>query len=75
MSQKAVRETLRTAPDGKTLVELAKSLGLPNGSVLNSIEKMPDVYIDRWAPAKSGRWKYAAVYMAAEIPENAPMPD
>lgn len=75
MSQATVRAALRQAPDGRTLMELAKIVGQPNGNVLQTIDKMPDVYIDRWAPAKSGRWKYAAVYVAVEVPEDAPKPD
>lgn len=75
MSREAVREALRQAPDGKTLCELARIVRKPHGNILQAIEKMPDVYIDRWAPAKSGRWKYAAVYVAVEVPEDAPKPD
>ncbi|MBI2725408.1 MAG: hypothetical protein HYX42_04075 [Polaromonas sp.] len=75
MSIKKVRETLKAAPDGLTVAAITKVLHLGHANINTSLKKMPDVYIDRYIKAKAGPYKYAAVYMAVEVPENAPMPD
>ena len=75
MSQPQIRAALRQAPDGLTVTEIAKEKRLKPQNVLTAVKAMPDVYVDRWIPAKKGCKQWTAIYIAVEVPENAPMPD
>jgi hypothetical protein len=75
MTQPEIRETLKAAPDGLTVATLSRAIDKRPCNVLKALRAMPDVYVDRWAPAKAGPHTYAAVYMLADIPEDAPYPD
>lgn len=75
MTQPEIRTTLKAAADGLTVATLSRAIAKRPCNVLKALRAMPDVYVDRWAPAKAGPHAYAAVYMLAEIPEDAPYPD
>lgn len=75
MSQKETRQALKNSPDGLTAGELSKALAKEYRSIISGISGMPDVYVDRWQPARGGKARYIPVYMLADIPEDAPMPD
>ena len=75
MSKEAVRAALKAFPDGLNKTDIAKFIGKKPEDCIKAIRIMPDVYIDRWVKTKRGRVKYTPVYLLADIPENAPMPD
>ena len=75
LTQPVIREVLKTAADGLTVAAVSRAVDKRPCNVLKALRSMPDVYVDRWAPAKAGPHAYAAVYMLAEIPEDAPYPD
>lgn len=75
MSQKAIRAVLKANPDGLTVTQAAKLIKLHRNSVHVAIKAMPDVYIDRWTQAKAGKPEHVPIYIAVNVPENAPMPD
>ena len=59
-------------PDGATASELARLLEAHPSSVIEALQRMPDVYIDRWQ--QNGKSKYAAVWCAVVVPEDCPHP-
>lgn len=75
MSQEKVRSVLKANPDGLTAWEIANFTGMTGANAQSTAAKMPDVYIDRWQPAKAGRNEYIAVYMAIHVPPNTPYPE
>jgi len=76
--QTRIRELLREYPDGLTVLEVTRQLGLNYTNTKNYLTNMPDVYIDRWVPRTDsikGIGKWRAVYCAIVPPENCPHPD
>jgi hypothetical protein len=69
----AIRVILLHSPDGMTLAELHKETGVREDTLRNTVESMPDVYIDRWTGPHRGQW--AAVYCLHPAPPNCPRPD
>ena len=69
---KRIRDALRTYPEGMTCLELSGSLGIAERQVRQSLDSMPDVFIDRWVGPMRGN--YAAVWCAVHVPENCPHP-
>jgi hypothetical protein len=55
-----------------TAADLAKHFDTDAKSIRNALDKMPDVYIDRWV-YRNGC--YAAVWSAVEVPEDCPHPE
>lgn len=74
-AQQKLRETLRTHEEGLTLMELCKWSEVRRDTAQNALAAMPDVYIDRWIPAKKGPHKWAAVWCAVPVPEHCPRPE
>lgn len=72
-NQGIVRAYLRVNADGATVREMENALGIPADSLRPALAAMPDVYIDRWAPARRGQ--FAAVWCVVEVPEHCPRPD
>jgi hypothetical protein len=75
LTQPEIRKILKAAADGLTVAAVSRAVDKRPCNVQKALRSMPDVYVDRWAPAKAGPHKYAAVYALAEIPEDAPYPD
>ena len=71
MSQALIRSLLRKSPDGLTVRELMAATGNGQSYTLTALRKMPDTYIDRWAPV---RHTHAAVWAVVEVPEDCPAP-
>ncbi len=70
-----IRALLRANPDGLTVAEICKTLGLKVPSVAKSLTYMPDSYIDRWNINKvRGSW-VSAVWCVVPVPENYPKPN
>jgi predicted ArsR family transcriptional regulator len=72
-----IRELLKKHDDGLTAKEIAQILNLNSGSVRNALNRMGDVYIDRWVPARQGM-REQAVFIWVSSPdlllENCPRP-
>ena len=73
-----VLKLLEENPDGLTIPQMSEILTLPghtmNHVLRNVIKHTANIYIDRWIPHR-GRGGYSPVYVAVEIPEDAPKPD
>ena len=69
---KRIREDLRAYDDGMTCKQLSATLGIAERQVRQSLDSMPDVYIDRWDGPFQG--SYAGVWCAVHVPENCPHP-
>ena len=70
-----LRVLLKANPEGLTLNQMIrahKSLNLKAETVRQALERMPDVYIDRWRDKVSGQWQ--AVWCIMPTPEDAPYP-
>jgi hypothetical protein len=70
--QQRVRALLRQYPQGMTAYEIADITKMHIANVRTALRAMPDVYVDRWQPAKRGQ--YEKVWCAAYVPENCPHP-
>ena len=75
MTQDVIRTTLRSFPDGLTATEIAKKTGKDAANIYHTIGGMADVYVDRWIRVKRGPHKFTRVYVAVDVPEDAPKPD
>lgn len=71
-SHPRIREHLRKMPNGATVPEIARSLGLRVESARTALKAMPDVYIERWLLTAGG--PPAAVWRAAHVPPHCPPP-
>ena len=67
-----IREALRDT-DGKTVVELQSMTGQSAATIRQSLESMPDAYIDRWGEKVRGQ--YPAIWCVITVPENCPHPE
>lgn len=70
--QRKVRELLRQNPAGLSPLKIAEITGIHPANVRTALRSMPDVYVDRWAPAKRGQ--YEKIYVAVHVPEDCPHP-
>jgi predicted transcriptional regulator len=70
--QKLIRETLRSNPEGMTVLQLAELAGTGTSHVHRMLHKFPDAYIDRWI--KTGNF-VAAVWCVVVPPPHCPRPD
>jgi predicted transcriptional regulator len=70
--QKLIRETLRSNPEGMTVLQLAELAGTGTSHVHRMLHKFPDAYIDRWI--KSGNF-VTAVWCVVIPPPHCPRPD
>jgi len=68
----AIRELLLTSEDGLTVNEIADHFSATPATICKTIKTVYGVYIDRWTGPNRGQ--YSAVYMCADIPEDAPQP-
>ena len=67
-----IRNALSVSGDGLTLLELAVEIDSNYKAVQKAIKNVWGVYVDRWTVPKRGQ--FAAVYMCADVPSNAPHP-
>lgn len=74
--RKAVEAFLRTQPGGATASQIAEGTGAIPRSIHLSLKVMPHVYVDRWAAAKAGpyRYQWVPVYALVDTPEPASRP-
>ena len=70
--QKRIRTLLRSRPNGMSPGEIAEELGVHVANVRTSLRAMPDVYVDRWRPAKRGQFE--KIWMAVHVPDDCPHP-
>jgi hypothetical protein len=71
---RAVRELLRSAPDGMTPQELMEKLPkIEQAHMSRILRGMPDAYIDRWVNVQGDRW-HRAVWCVVIPPEDCPRP-
>ena len=71
-NQAPLRETLLLHSDGMTISELSKTINKNSGSILRSLNSMPDTYIDRWIYK---RGQFAGVWCVVVPPEDCPHPE
>ena len=71
-----VRAVLRANPDGLTIKEINERLGASDRwSLRDTLQRMPDAYIDRWTKEPATRGRYAAVWCVVVPPPNCPPPE
>lgn len=70
----AIRKAL-CGTDGATCSDLELSVGVDSGNLVRSLRSMPDAYIDRWRPARSGSKRYVAVWCVVDVPADCPHPE
>jgi len=70
--QKKIRTLLRSRPEGMTPLELAELTGIHVSNIRTSLKAMPDVYVDRWRPARRGQFE--KVWAAVPVPDDCPHP-
>lgn len=68
----AVRALLRANPDGLTVMEMSDRLRIPADILRNTVNSMPDKYVDRWRGPNRGQ--YAAVFCVVTPPPDCPHP-
>ncbi len=73
LRQQRIRELLREQQDGLTAMNLSRLLGLGDKITKETLEAMPDAYIDRWVDSPS-RHKYEPVWCVVVPPDNCPRP-
>ena len=66
-----IRKYLRANPDGATVAEIAEHIKRTPTQAGAIIHSMYDAYIDRWIDSH-GKW--AAVWVAVEVPDHCPKP-
>ena len=76
VSQEVIRKALRASPDGLTATEIAKLICKHRNNVAVTVRGMPDIYVDRWIKATRQKSNmFVPVYIAVDVPDNAPRPD
>jgi hypothetical protein len=78
----AIRRLLLANKDGLTLMQISSALGKDKYTLRQSINSMPDVYIDRYVDTsenpKTGELRggtpWSPVYCAVTVPPDCPMP-
>ena len=74
MSQAAIRTALRANPEGLTTSQIARKTRLFPCDIGKSCAAMPDVYIKEWIKKTQGAIRDSAVFVAVQVPQNAPRP-
>jgi hypothetical protein len=80
MTQERIRSALNACIDGLTLAEICIKAEMSRSHATAAVSGMTDVYIDRWTVERIKKVKreeipiYAAVYMAAHVPDDCPKP-
>ena len=69
----AIRALLRQHEDGLSVNNIAEFLKIASNSVIRALDKMPDVYIDRWHTTRTSRIPFA-IWIAVIPPPNCPKP-
>ena len=74
--QQTIRMYLRSKSytDGLTVDALVLLINTHRSSINESLNKMPDAYIDRWVKPRQGPRRYTAVWCVVVPPENCPPP-
>ena len=71
----AIRELLRSHPDGLTAEQIQRSLGISKPeTVRRCLDAMPDTYIDRWTKTRNCRGQFLAIWCLVDVPANCPYP-
>lgn len=70
--QSRLRAVLLDHPDGLTAREAGGAVGVARVSAIQALQRMPDVYIDRYLVRPS--LPPTAVWVAVAIPPNCPKP-
>jgi predicted DNA-binding transcriptional regulator YafY len=68
----AIRDLLLASEDGLTVNEIADHFGATPKTICKTLKTVCGAYIDRWTGPTRGQ--YTAVYVCAEVPEDAPHP-
>jgi hypothetical protein len=68
-----IRALLREHEDGLSINSIAAALNLEANSVQGALDKMPDVYIDRWQTSRTSRIPFS-VWIAVVPPPDCPKP-
>jgi hypothetical protein len=64
---------LLLSEDGMTVKEIAEHFGdATTKTICKTLKLIYGIYVDRWTVVKKG--SFAAVYMCADVPTNAPHP-
>lgn len=71
-TQEAIRQSLRSNPDGLTMAQISAVTGLSYQALRHSATNMQDIYVDRWTPNDAGN-DWAQVFCLK--PDDAPKPD
>ena len=70
--QSRLRAVLLDHPDGLTAREAGEAAGVPRVSAIQALQRMPDVYIDRYMTRP--KLPPTAVWVAVAIPPHCPRP-
>ena len=70
--QSRLRAVLLDHPDGLTAREAGDAAGVPRVSAIQALQRMPDVYIDRYMTRP--KLPPTAVWVAVAIPPHCPRP-
>ena len=70
--QARLRAVLLDHPDGLTAREAGDAAGVPRVSAIQALQRMPDVYIDRYMTRP--KLPPTAVWVAVAIPPHCPHP-
>lgn len=72
----AIRAMLHANPDGIRAREIQDALpGISRATtIMRTLHRMPDVYIDRWKPGQGKRGQFEAVWCIVVTPGNCPYP-
>lgn len=70
--QARLRAVLLDHPDGLTAREAGDAAGVPRVSAIQALQRMPDVYIDRYMTRP--KLPPTAVWVAVAIPPHCPRP-
>ena len=69
-----IRALLRQFEDGMTVRSVSEYIGASLAVTYNSLNLMPDAYVDRWTMTETSNGKFEAVWCVVIPPENCPHP-
>ena len=69
-----IRALLKRFYDGMTVRSISEYTGASLAVTYNSLNLMPDAYIDRWKISEATRGQFEAVWCVVVTPENCPHP-
>lgn len=72
----AIRAMLHANPDGIKVREIHAAIPSITRAttIMRTLHRMPDAYIDRWYLGHGSRGQFEAVWCAVETPKNCPHP-